>query len=403
MKLKWLEIERFRTVKPGTRLVFDDGINVLLGKNGTGKTTLLELISALVRGDVSAYDSEPFELRFEVEKAGACLVFGFENREVDETELYDWALVVDVEVDKASARLVANPYGAKVTLDGAEVPVRVWSPMDGSLLAAPFMMMGVAPEFSPALHDALSGFVNTTHSRRFDEALGIFDAHFGSNGVADRDFWVAAIVGEDGMVTDTHRASDDAIPPSAVWGLDGILVRSRDERSWLTRVAELLDVEDVAMYLRRTAVKPRKAGRVVEFGQVDFEFSFADGRLITQRQLSYGQKRLLAFLFYLARVRGPVVADEIVNGMHHAWVEACMEMIREKGLQAFLTSQNPLLLDELEFDDAEAVQRTFIIAEVEDGQFRWRQLDEGEARRFFTAYETGIQHVGEVLLTEGLW
>src|SRR5678810_540074 len=57
-RLTRLKINRFRNVTPGTELRFDDGINVLLGRNGTGKTTLLELICALVGGDLDAYKHE---------------------------------------------------------------------------------------------------------------------------------------------------------------------------------------------------------------------------------------------------------------------------------------------------------------------------------------------------------
>jgi recombinational DNA repair ATPase RecF len=43
LRLRRLKIEKFRNVVPGTELVFGDGMNVLLGRNGTGKTTLLQL------------------------------------------------------------------------------------------------------------------------------------------------------------------------------------------------------------------------------------------------------------------------------------------------------------------------------------------------------------------------
>jgi recombinational DNA repair ATPase RecF len=45
VKLESLTIHSFRNVEPETKLVFDDGYNVLLGQNGTGKTTLLELVA----------------------------------------------------------------------------------------------------------------------------------------------------------------------------------------------------------------------------------------------------------------------------------------------------------------------------------------------------------------------
>ena len=45
LKLRWMKIERFRNVAPGLTLSFHDGLNVILGQNATGKTTLLELIA----------------------------------------------------------------------------------------------------------------------------------------------------------------------------------------------------------------------------------------------------------------------------------------------------------------------------------------------------------------------
>lgn len=407
MKLKWLEIEQFRTVKPGTRLVFDDGINVLLGKNGTGKTTLLELISALMTGNLGAHQHEEFKIAFEAETDLVRLVVHLANTRERAVNAYSWTLDADVVVDGVLVQVFANPHAAQVVLDTEKLASRIWSPMDVSWMAALSFMIGVTAEhvvpdgFLRGLGEVIAG----TYSRRFDEALGYFDDYFGARSDVKSDLLPEAHVGPGVSIEKADKKSnnDPVITAEAEWTNDAIIMRSTHPKSWLHHARDLLEVDEITMYVRRTGIELHGDERVIEYGHVDFDFSFADGRLITQRQLSYGQKRVLAFLFYLARVRGPVVADEIVNGMHHDWVEICVQMIREKGQQAFLTSQNPLLLDELEFEDADAVRRTFIIAEVEDGQFRWRQLDEDEARRFFLAYETGIQHVGEVLLTEGLW
>ncbi len=75
--------------------------------------------------------------------------------------------------------------------------------------------------------------------------------------------------------------------------------------------------------------------------------------------------------------------------------------------QAFLTSQNPLLLDYLVFDSVQQVKETFILCRSEtiDGRDKmsWRNLTDDEADMFYSAYKVGIEHVGEILRTRGLW
>jgi ABC-type multidrug transport system ATPase subunit len=66
VKLKRLKMERYRNVKPGTELHFRDSLNVLLGRNGTGKTTLLNLLVQLLSWDFSASLGEPFALEYDV-------------------------------------------------------------------------------------------------------------------------------------------------------------------------------------------------------------------------------------------------------------------------------------------------------------------------------------------------
>lgn len=65
--LKRLKVHRFRYVKPGTELCFAEHFNVLLGRNGTGKTTLLDLLSMVLRSDFSALRDEEFDIDIEYE------------------------------------------------------------------------------------------------------------------------------------------------------------------------------------------------------------------------------------------------------------------------------------------------------------------------------------------------
>src|SRR5262249_6476602 len=137
----------------------------------------------------------------------------------------------------------------------------------------------------------------------------------------------------------------------------------------------------------------------------DCLFRRADGSQISHQLLSFGQKRLFSFLWYLAvREDLPIVADELLNGLHHEWIKVCFDRLRER--QSFLATQHPLLLDHIPIESADAIRTTFVRCTIEAGpdgreQLVWRNFDEHEAESFYVAYQTGIQQVSEVLRTEG--
>jgi hypothetical protein len=164
-----------------------------------------------------------------------------------------------------------------------------------------------------------------------------------------------------------------------------------------------------AAELRPRVLRRSQDGENVTTSYLGFDCLFrrADGSQISHHLLSFGQKRLFSFLWYLA-VRGelPVVADELLNGLHYEWIEICFDRLQDR--QSFLATQHPLLLDHIPIESAEAVRTTFLRCSTELGpdgreQMVWRNFNEEEAERFFVAYQTGIQHVSEVLRSEGLW
>jgi hypothetical protein len=128
--------------------------------------------------------------------------------------------------------------------------------------------------------------------------------------------------------------------------------------------------------------------------------------VLDHSRLSYGQKRLFAFHFWLATFDQFVVADELANGPHHSWIESCVEAL--KGRQAFLTTQHPLLLDYLDFGSEESVAGAFIPCKcaspsVTDQWMRWTNISELDAHSFYRAYKSGIENVSEILVSRGLW
>ena len=153
-------------------------------------------------------------------------------------------------------------------------------------------------------------------------------------------------------------------------------------------------------------VESKTSGAASETTLRNLRFSFSYGKdTIFHESLSYGEKRLLAFFAIADTSPEFLIIDELVNGLHHEWIKACLEEIGSR--QAFLTSQNPLLLDYLEFSSVEEVARSFVLCErlrTERGtELVWRNPTEEEANDFFLAYESGIQRVSDILITKGFW
>jgi energy-coupling factor transporter ATP-binding protein EcfA2 len=437
VKLKRLKIERYRNVKPGTELHFRDSFNVLLGKNGTGKTTLLELIARLLSWDFSQFQHEPCDIEYEVVESQSRVVvrlrveqtpreqnpaerflphrhMGLEDMagQLPETGSLTASLDVTAEDLVTGARYLLRVAGSNISL-GTEKT----DPFHEERFEYPLLVKGVLSNISRSLSkfeqtleqrastdgSFIVPFIGIQALKRFDESLGFFEhipeilstAFFYEQGVvypASLEFpHELASNLED--VLDKHRDTDELSFDS-----------KGDSSGFLQRIIALLDFES-AQFRLRCIKRDTKPVRMARFGDAWFSFQRKDGSTTNHTLLSYGQKRLLAFYYYLACNPYIVVADELVNGMHHEWIEACFEDMGER--QAFLTSQNPLLLDYLWFESAEEVRSSFVLcrAELNEGreQLVWENMSEQEAEGFFSAYQVKIQHVGELLRTRRLW
>lgn len=134
-------------------------------------------------------------------------------------------------------------------------------------------------------------------------------------------------------------------------------------------------------------------------------FELIDGSQISHYQLSFGEKRLLAFLIKLYACPSTIIVDELANGMHHGWIERAVELMDDFGTQAFLTSQDPLLIDGIPLsEDSYPTRNTVVLCEIaESGRLRWRNMTSDEAEDFFESLAVGLQHVSEIMRSKGLW
>ena len=423
LQLTWLKINKFRNVKPGTELHFVPKFNVLLGKNASGKTTLLDLVASISNDSLFKYEAEEAE-GFDIEYRYGAEDCSFRVRTshlpsmdsyagqdtlqtlgiaAEPSKRRTWTLEV---VDSNNFRLCSCEVDgniAKYTL-GTEckyehvVPPEVsakWSIQECLLNAwnecpseetkkplAPLVVMSW-----------LRRMVN--FSLRYGEALDEFH------------MMTCA------MVTLRKSYLDSVFMPLEVTNaLQERLKKSPDNYPTVFLFSEVQALARVLPLLGFASgeFRPQLARRVsnngdstYEFKNVEFLLARQTGDMIRADLLSFGQKRLLAFFWYLA-VRGdlPVVADELANGLHHEWIEACVKELSER--QSFLATQNPLLLDYL---PAGMPDTTLVHCSTDStnghGTMCWRNFNEDEQKRLDTAYSVGIQQVSEILRSEGLW
>lgn len=431
LKLKRLKILQYRNVTPGTELRFDDGLNLILGQNASGKTTLLALLSAVCRSAFDGIANEEFELEYELrderftvttrvthrrtEPSDPDGVFGAKPRWDD-----DYEISIDDREEGMRTAIVPARRRRAFARDNSSDPKqstmssRVDLIMEWSFVAASLSNRG--EEWAGLRSEILQTFA---FAYRFDESLDCFLAMTGRlpglvgaaappvahAGLDERHDARGGTISTFGAFVPRalsialqkgFRVAGQVRSPVALDGAEHALSR---------RLAHLLDVSDVSITPNILESRVTNGDRHFLSAGFTFEITRADGTKIHHDRLSYGQKRLLAFAYYLECNPFVVIADELVNGLHHRWIDACMEAMA--GRQAFLTSQNPLLFDYVTFDSVERVQSTFITCKLElvEGreQMSWQNMSAEEAGIFFEAYEVGIEHVGDILITRGLW
>lgn len=461
-RLTWLRIHKYRNVAPGF-LEFGNGFNVLLGRNGTGKTTLLELIEMIWAKGFGRLADEPFHLEYAVEFDGLTYepMLGEQARTVPGCTI---EVTVENSIPEAGTRADGRPraggtpghfYYKVVVTSASNAPVlvnegnalgatlrlgsRTWQVPVLSAHSWPILWAAPQQFFARALEDEavneerdsdVSQWAEWCYFQlelinnegRFDESLGAFHALTSDeykppdSGVPGVQWQLERRLDAETKVYPVNEQACAFVPLPLVhrWSreLSDDVRREPPEFRYSLREARSLKAfldmttyTDAIVMFRPLSRMRRHDVETLQFGTPEFRIMLPHDRgEINAQALSYGEKRLLAFLWYLACGPSVVIADELVNGFHHEWIERCVELIGER--QAFLASQNPLLLDCLPLEDVEYVRRCFITCRrgpESEGQMRWSNISSEEAATFYAAYERETQYVHEILRGKGLW
>ncbi|MGO8992349.1 MAG: AAA family ATPase [Polyangiaceae bacterium] len=465
LKLRRLKILKYRGVTPNIALVFDDQWNVILGKNGTGKTTLLRIVETVISSDFTELALEEFHLEYEISVPGVedvpgatvtCTVRNERNVPTadpatptslstdDEQRLVaqaprglTLALTANVVFVFANGdRVAVHADRASLTVEGSGetrqaqpgivagwlIPsIILCSALDNGTRIAPSIknnLIGLFRQISPRL---MSDSV-----RRFDEALDVFQALVTQSPLLPPSHGAPSLTAyfDDptppllGLAAPAHTLPTPSVLSSfmvpefvgeiASYLLDPkhvespqSLVLDHEKLPFLLRAVTAFGFSSAQAILLFREKRVTKGKVNFDYGPLAFRFERPNGSILRHELLSYGQKRLLAFLYYVAANPTTIIADELVNGLHYEWIELCLGLMGDR--QRFLTSQNPLLLDHLTFTSAPEASARFIRCTSENDTMVWSNLAVSDGERFYRAYQSGIQYVGEILRTEGLW
>lgn len=435
--LQWLQVNKFRSVQAGTRLKFSSGHNVLLGQNGAGKTTLLNIISAAIRYDFGDFKNEEFDFEYEVKHQKTKLLVSARNQRSNATPDAELNAVLPQKASEAlkpNAKSGRPTFFAKVqilsdsdfpqvtfTFDEAEgslhlqtssttQPLKSGAPVDTSLwvslahgLSAWIKHIENSENKKPdrdLIAQAVIAIYENLEAFRLDESLDYFRRILKSDITITRE--------PDGKIsltgTNTPQEIADHLKSIAHtnWSTDKYTL-TKVQLPFLDELAKLFGFDEAEAIFEVEETTKANNLETQKLAGLRFVFIRRGIQRITEKKLSYGQKRILSFLHYLSCAESVVIADELVNGLHHSWIEICFEKLRN--LQTFLTSQNPLLLDYLSFEMPSEIQSTFILCRwiQGDDQMSWENPTQEVAENFYESYKFGFQQVGELLQVKGLW
>lgn len=429
VKLRWLQVNKFRSVKPGTRLTFNDSYNLLLGQNGAGKTTLLNLVAATFKSDFAELKDEEFDVSYELASEKTTATISVRNAHqtlplLPKLEGISYRALTSegglrTPVISLSASVSSKQTGLQIELkadDKAGTAQRTDERSPGPLFELehstkdlpPWLLLvtGLAdwghknPVFQKKALELIELFFEN-ETTRFDESLEYFSSlgKLNLRVIRQPNEPIAVFGSIDPLGTMRERLGSFA---QTTWGADRYVLTDTD-LPFLKHTIQLLDFESAEAIVELSESTKEDEADIMVLGNLRFYFSYHSGRKISEKTLSYGQKRMLAFMHYLTTVKSAIIADELVNGLHHRWIRACFEALGQR--QVFLTSQNPLLLDYLNFQSPEDVRSTFVLCRWEKGpeQMVWENMTQEAAEDFFASYKVGFQQVGELLQSKGLW
>ncbi len=421
-RLVSLKINHLRHVEAGTTIAFSPNFNIVVGENGTGKTTLLEVISAIFRNNFSVFADEPFEIEFSLSHSGLRLDCNLKNHSTKDSLGFRPPLAPQLRArlssdNKELLALESDVAASSIMQNGVRSSGPTVLPAFTTTEAYRFPLFYNILKLlnSPETIDlrAMGQLLTEKHLScvRVGEGTETFNQLFNADDEqgSSLDLFITDIRGETHTITPhlpestTRSLLERLAPRGTTFSAPDSITIDATELPALQAFVELSQYHAA----RLTLVLRESDSKAISwsYGEPLVRLQMANGNQIPHSHMSFGEKRLLTFLIKLFACPSTIIVDELANGMHHSWIEQIIALLEDHNTQAFLTSQNPLLLDYIPLtEETYLTQHTFVICETTDsGALRWRNMSLDESTDFFKSLAVGLERISEIMRSKGLW
>lgn len=430
--LEKLIMNKHPLIENGLEILFNKHKNFLIGINGSGKTTILEII-------ISLFSLNPETLKIndsEINVIGKFVSYQNENESLEisyriksQNDLDKSLLIDKYDLNELQSEIITKIKYQSNKHDDFSLSI---TPREVLLLVSKnkftfdrrpslkitILMLLVRLNKVKKITDSanifsvLGNFYNNTNINRFSEGLEYQDRFFKNKAtihISEESSFIVNNKCDSFLKSDPEKINDELDKIYSDYSNDNsynenIILTSTDS-VLLSKLSNYLGFNDIKLNYYVNDIKNIEDSETieVELGSLKISVTLADGSVIPYEKLSYGEKRFFNIYNYL-KYNSSYFLDEPVNGLHHSFIEILFEEICDNKKQFFIANQNPVLFDYIEIESSTDFESQIVFCRKNsNAKFNWSNPNENEIKLFMEDYDNNFLPVNMILKNLKLW